>query len=242
MKYSPEKIFAGLIPALDINFVNPIDWENQRKVTGSHTTQTGVETNIVGSTYENGAAMNERSITRALHGTIASWYVSLRNLAVVALMLVLVYVGIRIVISSTASDKAKYKQMLIDWLVALCILFCLHYIMAFTTTIVNEVTRAISGSASNNGNNIAVKVTGEEREIQFNTDLMGLIRFRMQAPNVAGKILYLILYLAMVIYTCMFTFYYLKRVLTIAFLTLISPLVAITYPIDKIKDRKSTSF
>lgn len=216
MKYSPEKIFAGLIPALDINFVNPVDWGDSE--------------------------MNERSITRALHSTIASWYVALRNLAVVALMLVLVYVGIRIVISSTASDKAKYKQMLIDWLVALCILFCLHYIMTFTTTIVNEVTRAITGSASSGGNNVAVKVTGDDREVQFNTDLMGLIRFKMQAPNVTGKILYLILYLAMVIYTCMFTFYYLKRVLTIAFLTLISPLVAITYPIDKIKDGKAQAF
>lgn len=238
MKYSPEKIFAGLIPALDINFVNPIDWE-QRKVTGSHTTQTGVETNIVESTYENGEAMNERSITRALHNTIASWYVSLRNLAVVALMLVLVYVGIRIVISSTASEKSKYKQMLTDWLVALCILFCLHYIMTFTTTIVNEVTKAITGSVDTNGNNIAVEVSDGTK---FNTDLMGLIRFRMQAPTVGGKILYLILYLAMVIYTCMFTFQYLKRVLMIAFLTLISPLVAMTYPIDKIRDGKAQAF
>lgn len=217
MKYSPEKIFSGLIPALDINFVNPTDW----------------------NTSGNGEEMNERSVTIALHETIASWYVSLRNLAVVALMLVLVYVGIRIVISSTASDKAKYKQMLIDWLVALCILFCLHYIMTFTTTIVNEVTRAIVGSEQENGNNIAVEVSDGTK---FNTDLMGLMRFKMQAPNVTSKILYLILYMAMVIYTCMFTFYYLRRVLTIAFLTLISPLVAMTYPIDKMRDGKAQAF
>lgn len=217
MRYSPEKIFSGKIPALDINFVDPVDWENDD--------------------------MNERSITQALHSTIASWYVSLRNLAVVALMLVLVYVGIRIVISSTASDKAKYKQMLIDWLVALCILFCLHYIMTFTTTIVNEITGAITGAQDTNGNNVAVKVEGDsDSTVEFNTDLMGLIRFKMQAPNVSGKILYLILYLAMVIYTFMFTFYYLKRVLTIAFLTLISPLVAMTYPIDKIRDGKAQAF
>jgi len=217
MRYSPEKIFSGKIPALDINFVDPVDWEDDD--------------------------MNERSITQALHSTIASWYVSLRNLAVVALMLVLVYVGIRIVISSTASDKAKYKQMLIDWLIALCILFCLHYIMTFTTTIVNEITGAITGAQDSNGNNVAVKVEGDsDGTVEFNTDLMGLIRFKMQAPNVSGKILYLILYLAMVIYTFMFTFYYLKRVLTIAFLTLISPLVAMTYPIDKIRDGKAQAF
>jgi hypothetical protein len=237
MRYSPEKIFSGKIPALDINFIDPQDWKAE-----GYTEDTG-ETDEEGNSITTGDKMNERSITQALHGTIASWYVSLRNLAVVALMLVLVYVGIRIVISSTASDKAKYKQMLIDWLVALCILFCLHYIMTFTTTIVNEITGAITGAQDTNGNNVAVKVEGDsDSTVEFNTDLMGLIRFKMQAPNVSGKILYLILYLAMVIYTFMFTFYYLRRVLTIAFLTLISPLVAMTYPIDKIRDGKAQAF
>ena len=192
MRYSPEKIFSGKIPALDINFVDPQDWKAE-----GYTEDTG-ETDEEGNSITTGDKMNERSITQALHGTIASWYVSLRNLAVVALMLVLVYVGIRIVISSTASDKAKYKQMLIDWLVALCILFCLHYIMTFTTTIVNEITGAITGAQDTNGNNVAVKVEGDsDSTVEFNTDLMGLIRFKMQAPNVSGKILYLILYLAM---------------------------------------------
>lgn len=213
LKYTPEKIFSGLVPALDINFVNPKDWENEE--------------------------MNERSVARQLHETIAKWYVSLRNLAIVGLMLVLVYVGIRIVISSAASDKSKYKQMLLDWLIALCLLFVLHYIMTFTTTLVTEVSQAINGTTTGNGNNIAVTVSDGT---QFHTDMMGLIRFRMQSPNGWYKLLYLIFYLAMVIYTCMFTFYYLKRVLTMAFLTLISPLVALTYPIDKIRDGKAQAF
>lgn len=140
MRYTPEKIFSGRVPALDINFVNPKDWEAEG--------------------YENGSEMNKRSITREIHSTVATWYVSLRNLAVVGLMLVLVYVGIRIVISSTSSDKAKYKQMLMDWLVALCLLFCLHYIMTFTTAIVEQVTKSITGAEANNGNNIAVTITG----------------------------------------------------------------------------------
>ena len=186
--------------------------------------------------------MNEHSIARELHQTIAKWYVALRNLAIVGLMLVLVYVGIRIVISSTAADKSKYKQMLMDWLIALCLLFCLHYIMTFTTTIVKEISQAINGSNSNNGNNVSVTVTGGSEDVSFNTDLMGLIRFRMQSNNGFYKALYLIFYMAMVIYTCMFTFTYLKRVLIMAFLTIISPLVALTYPIDKMRDGKAQAF
>ena len=103
--YSPEQIFAGNVAGLDINFINPNKYEGQ----------------------------NESSASK-LQPTIATWYVALRNLTVVGLLSVLVYVGIRIIISSTASDKAKYKQMLVDWLVALCLVFFLHYIMSFVIT------------------------------------------------------------------------------------------------------------
>ncbi len=230
LRYTPEKIFSGRIPALDINFVNPTDWTQKTDENGN-------------PLYGNADEMNQRSIAIALHETIASWYVSLRNLCIVGLMLVLLYVGIRIVISSTASDKSKYKQMLMDWLVALCIVFCLHYIMTFTTAIVNEISQTVAGNMEQNGNSIAVQVKdGDDVDAEFNTDLMGLIRFQMQYNTVGSKLLYLIFYIAMVIYTCMFTFYYLKRVLTMAFLTLISPLVALTYPIDKLRDGKAQAF
>ena len=51
---------------------------------------------------------------------------------------------------------------------------------------------------------------------------------------------YLIIYLVLAVFTVMFAIRYMKRVIYIAFLTLMAPLVALTYPIDKIKDRKST--
>ena len=51
---------------------------------------------------------------------------------------------------------------------------------------------------------------------------------------------YLIIYIALIAFTAVFTVRYLKRVIYIAFLTLMAPMVALTYPIDKIKDRKGT--
>lgn len=214
-KYTPEKIFSGQVPALDINFINPKSWEND--------------------------AMNKRSVSAQLHQTIATWYVSLRNLAIVGLMIVLVYVGIRMVISSTASDKAKYKQLLLDWLVAMCLLFCLHYIMSFTVTFTQTITDAIIGNDQNT-NDIPVEVTTESGTVKFNTDLMGLARFQVQLKDGGAKMINMIIYLALVIYTVMFTFTYLKRVITMAFLTLMAPLVALTYPIDKINDGKAQAF
>ena len=52
------------------------------------------------------------------------------------------YLGVKFMMSS-AEDKAKYKQRLLDWLVAMCLLFFMHYIMAFAVTITEEITKAI---------------------------------------------------------------------------------------------------
>lgn len=236
-RYTPDSIFAGLVPAFDINFIDPTDWTEEKDDNNKQQFDTDVA-----------EAMNERSIARKLHENIATWYVALRNLAIVGLMVILVYVGIRIVISSTASDKAKYKQMMMDWLVAMCILFCLHYIMSFTVTITKEINGAITGGKST-ANVIPVTVydgssenPGNTPQVQFNTTITGLARFQSKLADMGSKILYTIIYLALVIYTCMFTFTYLKRTITMAFLTLISPLVALTYPIDKMNDGKAQAF
>lgn len=242
VRYSPEEIFSNEVPALDINFITPRQWE--------------------GDTQEQTDAMNERSVTQALHEVVASWYVVLRNLAIVILLSVLLYVGIRMVISSTAGDKAKYKQMLMDWLVALCILFFLHYVMSFILTLVDTLVDGISGAnqdivvgiytdstsgtlvqsssipdPENPGQNLM-----EGEPLLYKTDLTGICRLFVQSKDLSSKLVYLILYLALVIYTVMFTWIYVKRAITVAFLTLMAPLIAITYPIDRIKDGQAQAF
>lgn len=212
IKYTPEAIFGNEVPALDVNFINPKIWGDTDK--------------------------DNHSVTQDLHDTIASWYLALRNLALVILLSVLLYVGIRMVISSTASDKAKYKQMILDWLVAVCILFFLHYIMSFILSVTEVVTDGISS-----GSSIVVEVEDSDNgNFTMKTDLTGLCRLQVQYSNLGARMIYLIFYLALVIYTVMFTWTYIKRAITMAFLTLMAPLVAITYPIDKIGDGKAQAF
>ena len=169
------------------------------------------------------------STSYELRDTISTWYKGLRAVALVGLLSVLVYVGIRIIISSTGQEKAKYKKMISDWLVAICILFVLHYIMAFTMTIVEEITGIFS-----------VNTIGENGEDM----LMSSIRNNINSDQYSGLTTFinLILYLVLVGYTVMFTIHYLKRLAYLAFFTMIAPLIALTYPIDKIKDGQAQAF
>lgn len=350
LQVSPEVIFANKIQLLDANFIST-PGENDYLVEAQDT-----------------------SPLSSLRNIIAGWYVTLRTIAIVGLLSVLIYVGIRIIISSTAADKAKYKQRLVDWIVAFCLLFFMHYIMAAVCTVVDKVDDMLGENVINGlkinpdyggvkyvptGENLGTSVGGEAGAWQeiisgvssddvaieqaktaisnkgFNVisesgewtfsnseTVMLLTRIdtykytitcdkaeatlikkittttQLQAdmpPSVTNsyelriegteetettpgavtnsnglrvssdpsKVLYftnyarlflnvkdkdeylpmstayLIIYIALITFTAVFTVRYIKRVIYVAFLTLMAPMVALTYPIDKIKDRKS---
>lgn len=187
---------------------------------------------------------------------------AIRNLALVAMLSVLVYVGIKIIISSAASDKAKYKQMLVDWLVGMCLLSMLHYIMAFTIFFTEKITDLIGDSSSSlvefdnpKGKNGATGPIKFKKSYTYNgtnysegDELKGLknlteyARFYVQLKDTKKSFAYLIIYIVLIGYTIVFTVIYLKRVVTMAFLTMIAPFVAMTYPIDKMNDGKAQAF
>lgn len=230
IKLTPAEIFAGNVSALDANFF---------KTENDHNKELG------GS---------EKSIVEQLRGTVATWYVALRNIAIVGLLSALLYIGIRIVISSSAGDKAKYKQFFIDWVVALCLIFFMHYIMAFTMTMSETVTDVLSGENTSQGRikEVNIKLTGTDGETQykeglstsiyFSSNFTGVARMKATYTSATLKIGYSILYIALTVYTVYFAFVYLKRLLMLAFFTMIAPLVALTYPLDKIKDGKAQAF
>ncbi len=215
VKYSPDMIFSNQVPALDANFINPKKWDNNEQ--------------------------NNKSIALQLQETISAWYRSLRNLVVVCLLAVLLYVAIRIIVTSVAADKAKYKQMLMDWLIALFLLFFLHYIMSFTMTLVEIITSSLADSSS-----VTVKMipenTEDSTEVYFKTNLTGYCRLMIEHVDLGTKAIFLFFYIGIIVYTFKFTFEYMKRAITLAFLTLMAPLVTLTYPIDKMGDGKAQAF
>ena len=173
---------------------------------------------------------------------IASWYKTLRLIAIVGFLSILIYTGIRIMLSSTAEDKAKYKEWIINWFIGLGILFCVHYIMSFIITIVQQFNDGLNRSMQYI--QVSSTVTGSLGNISetFNTNLIGLVRFCIQSDVSIFKLGYLIIYVMLTTYTIKFTFIYLKRVINMAFLTLIAPIVAFTYPLDKLSDGNAQGF
>ena len=278
---TPEAMFANEVPLLDVNFFSE--------------TRDGLITDADGNKYietitQTGQKIKMKSTAIELRPVISKWYFALRNLAIVALLSILVYIGIRILISSSADDKAKYKQRMMDWLVAMCLLFFMHYIMAFAVKLTEEITKAVNsmnepyyitfgdsdsklkdykyeaGSGDSEGENIFNVSDGLGKTLYDNniiTDYNGKYIF-MWPTNLTGKARielqleptedlteddiemrqfgYTVIYLALVMYTILFLFRYLKRVMMLAFLTIIAPLMAMTYPLDKLQDGSAQGF
>ena len=206
------------------------------------------------------------SIAYKLRSTISNWYNVLRDIAIVALLSVLVYIGIRILISSTSSDKAKYKQMLMDWIIAICLLFVMQYIMSFSNLAVEKLTAVFGELRYDEGycavieddkgkiekaltdanyDVSALKYSEDGKDyINWKTNLLGVARLnaQMAKDNSVTYAGWTLIFLVLVFFTLYFFVTYLKRVLYMAFLTIIAPLVALTYPIDKINDGKAQAF
>lgn len=265
---SPEEIFQGKILLFNVDFFSEGNEIHE---------ELDEEGKVIYYYYlnENGdkVTTSKQNIAQELRGTISKWYVGLRNIALVCMMIVLLYIGIRMLLSTLASDKAKYKQMLQDWLMGVLILFLMHYIMAFSVTLVNKLTNIVSDSVEQNNYIVNIPDTNNEKLSKFveeaglgeikqeatyvngegetvtgtviawPTNLMGSLRLKTQLANWgADYIGYGICFVILVLFTVFFIFTYLRRVLYMAFLTLMAPLVAVTYPIDKITDGKAQGF
>lgn len=172
---------------------------------------------------------SENDTINLIRDNVAIWYYVLRNLSIVILLGILLYVGIRMAISTVASDQAKYKKMFMDWAVSLALVFVLQYIMIFTIECNNVLVDTLNIARTNvqteegkTYDNALDQIAGQAWHVSFTV-------------GVSSTLVYIIL----VGMTIMFLIMYIKRMLTIGFLIVISPLITITYSIDKMGDGKS---
>ena len=155
--------------------------------------------------------------------SVAEWYYSLRIIAAAGLLLVLIYIGIRMAIATLSEDKAKYKKMFFDWLMSIALLFLMQYIILFIIEINNVLVEVLK----------TVNNDLDMDDVMLDLALRGLVGVGMNSMTST------IVYCGLVFLTFAFLISYINRMLKVGFLILISPLITITYALDKIKDNKS---
>ena len=172
-----------------------------------------------------GQQLDTDSIIYVIRENIAAWYYIIRSISIILMLLTLLYLGIRMAMTTIAEQKAKYKNMLVSWVVSFIIVFGIHYLMIFILNINNSLIEIIKTSFA-----------GAEESL-YDTVRNG--SYAIQATVGWRSLLF---YMILVYLLIRFLFIYIKRFVVVAVLTFAAPFLGVMYSIDKIKDNKSQSF
>lgn len=170
---------------------------------------------------------------------VAQVFYVVRLIATGASLVVLVYIGIRMSLSTLSDDKAKYKKMLIGWVESIVVLFLLEYIMVaiimlgemITNVFYNMEMQILSGSTG-------LASADETFENVIRSQILTKL-FEMSGLNYA---LYTIMYICLLVLHVKYFWTYMKRFLMVGFLIMIAPMITVTYGIDKAGDGKAQAF
>lgn len=178
---------------------------------------------------------------------IAVWYNIIRILSAAAMLILLIFIGIKSAFSSAASEKAQYKRVFADWVVGVILVFSIHYIMIFAVNI-NEILVETVRDSANIVNQVQLKQLSSDKKDSMKTDqeieinVYDEIKTRAYDAKMTVGFSGMMMYVALVWFAIKYTIIYLKRYLTLAVLTLMGPAVGVSYALQKVLTGKGQSF
>lgn len=190
--YTIEDLIFNRIPAFDIN---------------------------VFSDKAGGKTVEEGSVIYIIRNTIKIWYYSMRNVALVFTIFMIVFLGVKIAISTVANDKAKYKQTIVECLKAIVLIMVIHYLMIFIISL-NETFTGLLQNVYGTENSIYLTIKTRAYDVRFSIGIPAAI-----------------MYLALVIFFIRFVYVYFKREYTVLLLIVMAPLIVIKYLWDNINGK-----
>ena len=156
---------------------------------------------------------------------VAGWYVSIRNLSILALFVMLIYTGLRMALSQIADKKADYKQQLITWLKCLAIIFVLHYIIFFIFWLNGSLIQLFDPGSGGDENLLYNTIKSRAYDIRLSVGWAGAV-----------------MYIALFIFWLKFLGIYIKRLLKIIVLIVIAPFVIARYALDNATAKGKRAF
>lgn len=167
--------------------------------------------------------LTEGSLVYDIRVNAALWYNICRAIAIAILLVMLLIIGIKMAMATLAEQKAKVKQLFMDWLISLVLVMFMSLIVILIINVNNQLVNAIKAVAAGTGA----------------SDIMNSLMAAAFSDNYLLGMGATITYVLLVLQTFIFIIIYIKRFLVVLFLTIISPLVPLKYSIDKAKGGQS---
>lgn len=171
----------------------------------------------------------------AIRNLVSQWYYIFRYFSIVLMLILLIFLGIKLAITSSATGKAQYKRMLMDWVVGFVIIFGIHYFMILVLRINDACLNGIKSISDE----ILEKIASDSEGVVNSYGLYETIRTRAYEFRLGIGTSGMIMYMVLVYYTIRFTIIYFKRFFTLMILTIFAPLVGLSYAFTKVMSGKA---
>lgn len=174
---------------------------------------------------------------QSIKDNVATWTATIREIALVIILFIMVYLAIRLIVATIQQKpaaRANYKSFLIDIFISVFLAFLAPFFVAivmYASEILTDIIREIAKTLISQDN-----LNFEKVIIYSFMDVFGFI------TNPTTKLINTISFILLVTMHVKFLWMFTRRFLSIAFLTMISPLISITYAIDKFKDGETQVF
>lgn len=195
-----------------------------------------------------------KNVVLMIRQAVALWYYVFRYISIAIMLIVLLILGIKIAVNTVGEKKAKYKKMMVDWFVGCIIIFSIHYIMIGIVFLNQAGINLVKDTANRvysqdqrvyiveDPSEYGAKRYQEKTTQDLEVSLYETVRTRAYDAKLTNGCIGMIFYACLVYFAYKFTFVYLKRILNIAILTIMSPLVAVSYSLNKILTGKASVF
>lgn len=239
-----EKIIFDRVDVLDINIFKTLAEEEEEEEMGPQQPAPIDIQNYTPEEEKEEVPKGEK-LLNIIRESVAKWYYILRLIVIAFMLLVLIFIGIKMAISTVASDKAVYKKMFTDWVVGMIIIFSMHYFMIITININEAMVKSLSDLSLRRqikkeyqyGDEMNMKTATE-----IETTLYESARTRAYSIAFTDGFTGMIIYGALVYYAWKFAFIYFKRLMNIMILTVMAPVIGGTYAINKTLSGKAAIF
>lgn len=211
--------------------------------------------NLFTKSLKNGETRN--SFIESFANNINTWFHNFTIIAIVAYLAILLYMGIRITLNSTASKQAMYKELFTQWATGVIILFLfpvvIRYAIEINTTFVGMVRTTVENMDHsqtiteyvdpNETTQISTDSSNSEEaknmELNpFDQDDSGYMAVMARRAHNTERLSYAFVYLVMSFQLVIIAVMYYKRLFMVAFLIVIFPIVMIAHVLEKVANVK----
>lgn len=207
------------------------------------------------------------SLVSRFKSTVMDWFNNFQGIALMVYLVLLLYVGLRILISVGGKQQSRYKEMLLAWGQGLVLLIIFPIAIKYAIQLNHAIVQTIKDSrfeafakigvnvnannmdntsvpdvqdlTASNGTEVGKSIVSNPFKGHMNDNYMAYMACTAEDDE---RLVDAIVYAIMVFQFVMLLVQYYKRLMNFAFLITIYPIVMIMYPIDKVGDGRAQSF